>query len=359
MATLTDLIAEFKTSRENAPKSEGKGGGGVSIPQLPLDETTQLFSVPEDLRDKMYIGGNRPDSNASYWTPEFQNMLNKLQYEPNNRNFAATDLSRGGKYPNLNNRSANETLRLQRMVDRINNRVYLKPGQTGLRIYGRGTSVDRAATLPEVYQMPKIETEDTRQMTAMRGWEDAVRKAEIARQQGWQDVELTMQEAWLKSLQQRAANMTDSDIAKERDAYSMDLHLYQLHASQAYAKAFDKFSKYVTANLARDNAQIALNMWITNPTYGTVVAQLLQNTQTLPSMTQKLEADYFQALATAANRDGTTPEAALRAIMAGRMDLLGSNTAAILESATSQMPEFLDLFKQAAAQVVAQVGLGQ
>jgi hypothetical protein len=289
MATLDELFAKYEQFKQKKPPKDNKNGSSAAavIPEAkPTVKDPAIGEAPEAKtfeKDTKYT----PALYDGIVKQEVQRYISDMQNKPNNMNFGNTNLALGGKFGNLNRKTAEDTLKYQRLVDRLNNRVYMKGQSLRPQVAGHGFSGVDAALNFDRYQMPKVETEETRQMINVRAWEDAMRKAEIVRQQGYQDLDLKTKQSWLSELIRKSGGMTDSDIRRYDKMYDEELHLYRMHKEHAYRKAFDEFSKLVTENLSRESAEIALNAWKNDPVTGAVLAELLKGVSTLPSVEQK------------------------------------------------------------------------
>ena len=114
------------------------------------------------------------------------------------RNARINDnIARGSKSENANNRNFETTLRYSRLADALNNRVHTRASLPSVISFSAfGPSANIAGQRAELYQMPKIETEEMRQMDTVRGLSKDQSGRQINRQQNYRDAaqELTANE---------------------------------------------------------------------------------------------------------------------------------------------------------------------
>ena len=114
------------------------------------------------------------------------------------RNARINDnIARGSKGENANNRNFETTLRYSRLADALNNRVHTRASLPSVISFSAfGPSANIAGQRAELYQMPKIETEEMRQMNTVRDLSKDQSGRQINRQQNYRDAaqELTANE---------------------------------------------------------------------------------------------------------------------------------------------------------------------
>jgi hypothetical protein len=155
------------------------------------------------------------------------------------------DTVRGDRNYNANGMSAARTLRLSRLADKLNNRIYRKPSIAGnLGVTTGGGVTGSVGEIGMPYQMPKIETEEMRQMghireaAASRQEQDEARRQEIMGEQ-WR----TNRIAFLENL---ARNRTITEVQmKELE------HLRYEEIRMKYSEPYNRYWR-VTEEELRD-----------------------------------------------------------------------------------------------------------
>lgn len=141
------------------------------------------------------------------------------------RNARINDnIARGSKGENANNRNFETTLRYSRLADALNNRVHTRASLPSVISFSAfGPSANIAGQRAELYQMPKIETEEMRQMNTVRDLSKDQSGRQINRQQNYRDAaqeltanemqdKLKLQTELSKRLMDRRDKFTDEEM---------------------------------------------------------------------------------------------------------------------------------------------------
>jgi hypothetical protein len=152
---------------------------------------------------------------------------------------------------NVNQNDANKTLRLSRLTDYLNNKYYMSPGKvgTGIGMKGGGISGDKAE-FGQIYRMPEIETEETRQMGRTRGYETAARNKALTRQ----DLVL------------------DEQRKRETDAWNAEMQRM--------------YTSYLSVGIPEQKATVMIKLMDEHPTYGSFLGALFGSVA--PSLATRL-----------------------------------------------------------------------
>ena len=158
------------------------GAGGTVDPSIGIRDIWQYTPNVNEVWYKNYL----KDQNKQAWArlSKYQDMIR----DPNSQWYTDPnfDTAKGSAKYNLNGMTPEETLKYARLADRLNNRVYYQQGMTN-NLGPLGGSV---GTEGSVYQMPRVETEETRQRETMRTTEQQRRAADEQRRQYWMMEEL-------------------------------------------------------------------------------------------------------------------------------------------------------------------------
>lgn len=159
-------------------------------------------------------------------------MMRNIQNDPN---FLMSDYLPGGnRYTNINAKSREETLRLSRLADALNNQYFISP-RTGSTLRGglRGQGVvGEQVQYGSLYRMP-FETEEMRQMERMRDYERAVRGRDIGRQATALDIQTIEQQR----AQYEEYLRTVRKLNEEQVRQHMEMFDYQMGYSKAIRDA--------------------------------------------------------------------------------------------------------------------------
>lgn len=148
-----------------------------------------------------------------------------LETDAYGRNARINDnIARGSKGENANNRNFETTLRYSRLADALNNRVHVKGGRVSTLMGATaGGTMGVDGELSTLYQMPKIDTEEMRQMDTIRGLSKDQSGRQINRQQNYRDAaqeltaaemqdKLKLQTELSKRLMDRRDKFTDEEM---------------------------------------------------------------------------------------------------------------------------------------------------
>lgn len=213
MSQLGEAIAAFLAEDDsddyilNDAKSNARTQGAKS----PGDQF--VTPRPEGVKDKLTredideepLWKNIP--NPNHLTDAYYNWVRaRLPFTPEAE--WNKDLVRGDRSTNVSGRDPRDVARLSRLADKMNNRVYLGPADIGHRTFNMGNDPIRFS---QMYQMPKVETEDTRQMERMRQYEAQDRTRDIARQNDYKDLDRLWADRKYIETMRREGRMSDKE----------------------------------------------------------------------------------------------------------------------------------------------------
>lgn len=275
------------TAPTSAPNTPGVGYDYNFTPKtdVPGYVQDQNITGPSQTYDRIWQDARK------YW------QANQSPYARLDKN-----LVRGTADTNVNNRTHADTLRYQRLVDKLNNKVYREPiklGYTGFTPHG-STSVQGEGG--KLYQMPKIETEETRQMERMRGYETTEREKQMDLRNKYETYDYLMQE--LHSIQklELTGKYSEAELQKEKDIINEKLHIWRMENEYSYNKAFTQFERRLVQQIGREDANVVLKLFTSHgPAIATVVGTMLSKLNTsMPSAQQAVvaaqDADVLQYL---------------------------------------------------------------
>lgn len=210
----------------------------------------------------------------------YEQLLRNSPYLHQNQNLA-----NGDPALNVNGKDLAETRRLSRLADMMNNRVYLTPGKaSSVRTLEGGATSGYDSDMPTIYQMPKIATEETRQMDRMREYERQVRNRMIGRQQNALDLPLEMQRERMMEELRRSGLLHGEELRRLEEQYNMNLHRERMAIDDDYQRRYYTFQRNLDGlHLPIAQARWLLTNYPTNSTMMNLAAQLMGALTGLPS----------------------------------------------------------------------------
>ena len=200
----------------------------------PRSQTPEWLGDPQDIdRRNIWQEG---DAAREYDTQEGKDNLVEQNYIEGGRQIDAArspeqqlgnyayynwNLAQNNPRGNLNRRSYDTTLRMQRLADMVNNRLHYKPG-TATTIGGAQGAKSVGQGGPTVESWQPIETEETRQMEANRRVDERARNAGVDLQSRIQAYPQEIQEdmdAKARELRYYIAQMDDDYISYLQKTY--------------------------------------------------------------------------------------------------------------------------------------------
>lgn len=233
-------------------------------PDKPISVTYAGQDVPDPTAPKP--PDDRSSSINAYGVDDtssiFDNYLNYIKDAP--YSHGREDLVRGNSQTNLNGQDYSRTLRNQRLIDMMNNRVYMPYEDIGNRGAQRGGGADGAGIEnKQPFRMPKIETEETRQMERLRKREATSTERQINRQENFRDQSALLNQMAQYERLNRAGKLSEQDRQNWKHAY--DTWYLQTHEAAfqfRYMQAEDRFKKYLTDIEIKDVQQAKfLKLW--------------------------------------------------------------------------------------------------
>jgi len=187
-----------------------------------------------------------------------------------------------GKHP-FTGKTHEETTRLSRLADALNNQYFRRPGAISSVGYGRGgKTIGQGGDAGQLYQAP-VETEEMREMQRSRQLELQQRQRELARQQGLMDIPLDQQRMIYQQQLERSGKYNAEQLRRAMELWDWQ-HGYSVMARQAqFARTQLAFERI---NIPREQAQILTGLAQANPVLGNLYAQLLGNAAGVPDMKQ-------------------------------------------------------------------------
>jgi hypothetical protein len=221
------------------------------------------------------------------------------------------DTVRGNADYNANGMSAARTARLARLADALNNKVYKKGATIGnLGVTEGGGVTGSAGSTGELYQMPKIETAETRQMEDIRKAAADRQKQEEARRQE------VMGEAWrtnrITALEKlaRQRKLTEAEFNEYKDLRYEEIR-------QKYSAPYDRIWGDISEATKKWAIDYGIKSYIADALMpllrsghfieATVIGNLYSATGVMPSaldiMSQAVTAPLVQAIGNNASSD--------------------------------------------------------
>jgi hypothetical protein len=121
-----------------------------------------------------------------------------------------------------------KTLQYSRLVDALNNKRFISPGQAGVRSTyankggrsGRGDAI----TFGNVYKMDGLETAESRAQKRAEGYETTEREREIKRREDVKDMPAALEKLKQLALLDQAGKLTDTQRAEQQQLFTALLH---------------------------------------------------------------------------------------------------------------------------------------
>ena len=194
------------------------------------------------------------------------------------RNARINDnIARGSKSENANNRNFETTLRYSRLADALNNRVHTRASLPSVISFSAfGPSANIAGQRAELYQMPKIETEEMRQMDTVRGLSKDQSGRQINRQQNYRDAaqELTANEMQDKlKLQTEISNR----LMDRRDKFTDEemRQWYQTRYDEEMKRKATEWEKKFGRDFGIESAKFIAEMNKADPTLAAIMGKAI------------------------------------------------------------------------------------
>lgn len=201
-----------------------------------------------------------------------------LEADAYGRNARINDnIARGSKGENANNRNFETTLRYSRLADALNNRVHTRGlrGTTGL-VSAFGSGLANTSQRAELYQMPKIETEEMRQMDTIRGLSKDQSGRQINRQQNYRDAaqeltaaemqdKLKLQTELSKRLMDRRDKFTDEEMRQ----------WYQTRYDEEMRRKATEWEKKFGRDFGIESARFIAEMNKADPTLAAIMGKAI------------------------------------------------------------------------------------
>ncbi len=286
--------------------------GAADTPSAPTRDTDLKYTAPYETPTDMvsaYTPMSRAKGNAN---TQFSNMdkeniatrvktgtekiRNEYTPEDKRRVYSHYDYNHGagnwrGNINGLNNR---DTRTMSRAADAYNNATRWQPGLAGRRTNSSFGSNEMQANN---YYKDTIETQDMRQMRANERVDEAVRMYDAARQDRVDSHAMSLQEKAdeIQLATQQLIGNNDVNFGNDIRELILDLE----YGTPNRAKVQASVSRYLNAVAMQDRsevAQMALEMWDSDPVFAQVFMMALFNQQ-LPNKYEDAMASYTAQIA--------------------------------------------------------------
>lgn len=242
---------------------------GVGYAKSTLDGTEDTLKDTDD-----YITAR--DKNLT--KEEEKQYRADLEANAYGRNARINDnIARGSKEENANNRSFETTLRYSRLADALNNRVHTRASLPSVISFSAfGPSANIAGQRAELYQMPKIETEEMRQMNTVRDLSKDQSGRQINRQQNYRDAaqeltanemqdKLKLQTELSKRLMDRRDKFTDEEMRQ----------WYQTRYDEEMKRKATEWEKKFGRDFGIESAKFIAEMNKADPTLAAIMGKAI------------------------------------------------------------------------------------
>lgn len=194
------------------------------------------------------------------------------------RNARINDnIARGSKSENANNRSFETTLRYSRLADALNNRVHTRASLPSVMSFSAfGPSANIAGQRAELYQMPKIETEEMRQMNTIRDLSKDQSGRQINRQQNYRDA---AQELTASEMQDKLKLQTEISkrLMDRRDKFTDEemRQWYQTRYDEEMKRKATEWEKKFGRDFGIESARFIAEMNKIDPTLAAIMGKAI------------------------------------------------------------------------------------
>lgn len=201
-----------------------------------------------------------------------------LEADAYGRNARINDnIARGSKGENANNRNFETTLRYSRLADALNNRVHTRGlrGTTGFAS-AFGSGLANTSQRAELYQMPKIDTEEMRQMDTIRGLSKDQSGRQINRQQNYRDA---AQELTAAEMQDKLKLQTELSrrLMDRRDKFTDEemRQWYQTRYDEEMRRKATEWEKKFGRDFGIESARFIAEMNKEDPTLAAIMGKAI------------------------------------------------------------------------------------
>lgn len=201
-----------------------------------------------------------------------------LETDAYGRNARINDnIARGSKGENANNRNFETTLRYSRLADALNNRVHTRGlrGTTGFAS-AFGSGLANTSQRAELYQMPKIDTEEMRQMDTIRGLSKDQSGRQINRQQNYRDA---AQELTAAEMQDKLELQTELSrrLMDRRDKFTDEemRQWYQTRYDEEMRRKATEWEKKFGRDFGIESARFIAEMNKEDPTLAAIMGKAI------------------------------------------------------------------------------------
>lgn len=201
-----------------------------------------------------------------------------LEADAYGRNARINDnIARGSKGENANNRNFETTLRYSRLADALNNRVHVKGGRVSTLMGATaGGTMGVDGELSSLYQMPKIETEEMRQMDTIRGLSKDQSGRQINRQQNYRDA---AQELTAAEMQDKLKLQTELSerLMDRRDKFTDEemRQWYQTRYDEEMRRKATEWEKKFGRDFGIESARFIAEMNKEDPTLAAIMGKAI------------------------------------------------------------------------------------
>ena len=200
------------------------------------------------------------------------------------------DLMRGSEQRNLNAKTPEETLRLSRLTDALNNQYFRSryQGGAGVTVGMTGERIGPELSGGNLYQMP-FATEEQRQMERMRQYESAIRGREIGRQQTTMDLQVENARNQFEQRLRVDEKLSEEQIRRYMEIWDYVIGYDKLKRTTAFERANTVFATELKSlDIPDRQAQMITKYAMQYPEYANMIAVLFGIGAGAPTQTQIL-----------------------------------------------------------------------
>lgn len=207
---------KFAETTENAEASEQQEGDTKTSPPPPI-AIPSIGYLP---------GTGQPSPGTSGQWGDYEKFMKEFMAGKDIQELLKENIARGTPETNLNDKSYEETMRLSRLADIMNNTMYRRGSHSagGIGAYGGGGIAATVQGRDSSFYKAPIETEEMRQMQQMRDRQAEIDSRRIGRQQTAADLPVEMGRARAVEEMNRAHHAW---AMKHDDSYQRAYYTYQ------------------------------------------------------------------------------------------------------------------------------------
>jgi hypothetical protein len=242
---LAEAIANFlggSPPQQTAPQGPAPGSAvaNMTVPEVKSPNLT-AEDVAEALPDTQVSPDQQPQPYGDlFWDPMNQ-FLERMRNGQAPYSHLGENQVRIARDKSANDRSGADTLRYSRLVDRLNNRVYTEPMDIGSEFHGWKGDTGAAMRMPGRYQMPKVQTAESRAQARAETYEDRKNALEQARTDAYKNYDIAMNSLFQNARSQMMQTGYSNEWQRNLAVMQEQIHRMSYQWDDNYRRSYDAF----------------------------------------------------------------------------------------------------------------------